>query len=75
MNDINGTEFETEKNIVYFKWYKPENPNGIIFKYNIKLVDALTNKVYSSEDRLIIFLNSSLLSRHKVHYVTQRLTI
>ena len=44
-NAINQTELITENYIVYFKWVKPEEPNGIIFKYNIKLVDAGLNKV------------------------------
>ena len=45
MNEINRTEFEFEKDTVYFKWFKPKEPNGIIFKYNIKLVDVISNRV------------------------------
>jgi hypothetical protein len=45
MNEINRTELEFEKDSVYFKWLKPVEPNGIIFKYNIKLVDIISNKV------------------------------
>jgi hypothetical protein len=45
MNAIKQTELKIENDIAHFKWIKPDNPNGIIFKYNIKLVDVITNKV------------------------------
>jgi hypothetical protein len=74
MNEINRTELEFEKDSVYFKWSKPVEPNGIIFKYNIKLVDIISNKVCNFVCNQRLFLNYTYL-RLKVHYVMHHLII
>ncbi|CAF0885729.1 unnamed protein product [Brachionus calyciflorus] len=65
----------SEKSIYYFKWSKPVRPNGFIFKYNLKFIDAKSNKTYgpichSSLDNLKVGLNQFLLTEGRLYLIS-----
>lgn len=65
----------SENGIFYLKWSKPQRPNGIIFKYNLKFIDSRLNKTFgpichSSVDNLKVALNQFLLTEGRLYLVS-----
>ena len=67
LDQVKEASLESDSGISFFKWMIPLNPNGQIYKYNLKFIDVNINKThgplcYSDLSNLKVPLNQFLLT-------------
>ena len=74
LNQVTITHLEFDQGLWYLKWSRPEKPNGIIYKYNLRFVDSLSNKTqgpfcHPFVDQLRVPLKQFLLAEGREYIV------